>query len=80
MELALRTPAARRELTGTVAGALLQRLQTPTAGTVVGALLILFGGIVYVSGSPTAGTFLSLAGFALILKYRVLPARRDRQK
>jgi hypothetical protein len=58
----------------------LQRLQTPTAGTVIGALLILLGGIVYVSGSATAGTFFSLAGFGLILKYRVLPARRDRDK
>jgi hypothetical protein len=47
---------------------------------VIGALLILLGGIVYVSGSPTAGTFSSLAGFGLILKYRVLPARRDRDK
>jgi hypothetical protein len=47
---------------------------------VIGALLILLGGIVYVSGSPTAGTFFSLAGFGLILKYRVLPARRDRDK
>jgi hypothetical protein len=59
---------------------LLQRLQTPTAGTVIGAVLILLGGIVEVSGSATAGTFLALAGFGLILKYRVLPARRDRNK
>jgi hypothetical protein len=59
---------------------LLRRFQTPTGGTVIGALLILLGGIVYVSGSPTAGTFFSLAGFGLILKYRVLPARRDRNK
>jgi hypothetical protein len=59
---------------------LLRRLWTPTAGTVTGALLILLGGIVYVSGSPTAGTFFSLAGFGLILKYRVLPARRDRDR
>ena len=59
---------------------LLQRLQTPTAGTVIGALLILLGGIVYVSGSPSVGTFFALAGFGFILKYRVLPARRDRQK
>jgi multisubunit Na+/H+ antiporter MnhG subunit len=60
--------------------ALLQRLQTPTAGTVIGALLILLGGIVYVSGSASVGTFLSLAGFGLVVKYRVLPARRDRNK
>ena len=60
--------------------ALLKQLQTPTAGTVAGALLILLGGIVYVSGSPSVGTFLSLAGFGLVLKYRVLPARRDRNK
>jgi multisubunit Na+/H+ antiporter MnhG subunit len=59
---------------------LLQRLQTPTAGTVIGALLILLGGIVYVSGSASAGTFISVAGFGLILKYRVLPARRERNK
>jgi hypothetical protein len=59
---------------------LLRRFQTPKGGTVIGALLILLGGIVYVSGSPTAGTFFSLAGFGLILKYRVLPARRDRNK
>ncbi len=59
---------------------MLDRLQTPTAGTVAGALLILLGGIIYVSGSPSVGTFCSLAGFALILKYRVLPARRERQK
>jgi hypothetical protein len=47
---------------------------------VIGALLILLGGIVYVSGSPSVGTLFSLAGFGFILKYRVLPARRDRQK
>jgi multisubunit Na+/H+ antiporter MnhG subunit len=59
---------------------LLQRFQTPTAGTVIGALLVLLGGIIYVSGSPSAGTLFALAGFGLILKYRVLPARRDRNK
>ena len=63
-----------------VAVALLQRLQTPTAGTVIGALLILLGGIIYVSGSASLGTFVSLIGFGLILKYRVLPARRERNK
>jgi hypothetical protein len=59
---------------------LLQRLQTPTAGTVIGALLILVGGIVYVSGAATPGTLVSVAGFGLILKYRVLPARRERDR
>ncbi|MFZ1879080.1 MAG: hypothetical protein WAU41_02845 [Gaiellaceae bacterium] len=59
---------------------MLQRLQTPTAGTVAGALLIILGGIATVSGSPSVGTFFALAGFGLILKYRVLPARRDRHK
>jgi hypothetical protein len=59
---------------------LLQRLQTPAAGTAIGALLILLGGIIYVSGSPSPGTFVSVAGFGLILKYRVLPARRNREK
>jgi hypothetical protein len=58
----------------------LQRLLTPTAGTVIGAVLILAGGIVYVSGYASAGTIVSLGGFGLILKYRVLPARRDRNK
>jgi multisubunit Na+/H+ antiporter MnhG subunit len=67
-------------LTSTVAVALLQKLQTPTVGTIAGALLILLGGIIYVSGSPTGGTFFALAGFGLILKYRVLPARRERHK
>jgi hypothetical protein len=47
---------------------------------VIGALLILLGWIVEVSGSASAGTFLALAGFGLILKYRVLPARRERNK
>jgi hypothetical protein len=47
---------------------------------VIGALLILIGGIIDVSGSATAGTFFALAGFGLILKYRFLPARRDRNK
>jgi multisubunit Na+/H+ antiporter MnhG subunit len=59
---------------------LLQRLQTPTAGTVIGALLIVLGGIIYVSGAATPGTLVSIAGFGLILKYRVLPARRERNK
>jgi multisubunit Na+/H+ antiporter MnhG subunit len=59
---------------------LLQRLQTPTTGTVIGALLIVLGGIVYVSGAATPGTLVSIAGFGLILKYRVLPARRERNK
>ena len=60
--------------------ALLQRLQTPTAGTVIGALLILLGGIIYVSAAPAAGTLVAAAGFGLILKYRILPARRDRNR
>jgi hypothetical protein len=47
---------------------------------VIGAVLILIGGIIEVSGSAAAGTFFALAGFGLILKYRVLPARRDRNK
>ena len=64
----------------TVAVFVLQRLQTPTAGTVIGALLILIGGIVDVNGSASLGTLLALGGFGLILKYRILPARRERQK
>jgi multisubunit Na+/H+ antiporter MnhG subunit len=56
---------------------LLRRLQTHTAGTVIGALLILLGGIIYVSGAPFPGTLVAVGGFALILKYRILPARRD---
>jgi hypothetical protein len=59
---------------------LLQRLRTPTAGTVIGAVLIVLGGIVYVSGAATPGTLVSIAGFGLVLKYRVLPARRERNK
>jgi hypothetical protein len=59
---------------------LLQRLQTPTAGTVIGALLIVLGGIISVSGAATPGTLFAVAGFGLILKYRVLPARRQRNK
>lgn len=59
---------------------LLQRFQTPTAGTVVGALLVILGGIVSVSGAATPGTLVAIAGFGLILKYRVLPARRERNK
>ena len=59
---------------------MLQRLQTPTAGTVIGALLIILGGIIYVGGAVSVGTVVSIAGFALILKYRVLPARRERNK
>jgi len=59
---------------------LLQRLQTPTGGTVIGALVIILGGIIYVSGAVSVGTVVSIAGFALILKYRVLPARRARNK
>jgi hypothetical protein len=57
---------------------LFQRLRTPTAGVIAGALLILIGGIVYVSGAPSPGTIIAIVGFGLILKYRVLPARRDR--
>jgi hypothetical protein len=53
---------------------------TSTTGTVIGAVLILLGGIIYVSGAASPGTFVALAGFALILNYRVLPARRDRDK
>ena len=64
----------------TVAVTLLQRLQTPTAGTVIGALIIILGGILYVSGAVSAGTVVSILGFGLILKYRVLPARRERNK
>ncbi len=59
---------------------MLERLQTPVAATIIGALLIILGGILEVGGSATAGTIVALAGFGLILKYRVLPARRDRKK
>jgi hypothetical protein len=59
---------------------LLERFQTPTTGVIVGALLILLGGIVDVSGAPTPGSILAIVGFGLILKYRVLPARRNRGK
>jgi membrane-bound ClpP family serine protease len=59
---------------------LLDRLLTPTAGTIIGAVLIIVGGIVIVSGADTPGTVIAIAGFALILKFRVLPARRERQK
>jgi hypothetical protein len=59
---------------------LLQRLQTPTTGVIAGALLILIGGIVTVSGASSPGTILAIAGFALILRFRVLPARRNRGK
>ena len=52
----------------------------PDGWNLSGALLILLGGIIYVSGSPSAGTFFSIVGFGLILKYRVLPARRERNK
>jgi hypothetical protein len=66
--------------TSTVAFGLLRRLQTPTTGVIAGALLILIGGIVYVSGAPSPGTILAVVGFGLILRFRVLPARRDRGK
>lgn len=59
---------------------MLQWLQTPTAGAAAGALLILLGGIIYVSGAATPGTFVSIIGFGLILKYRILPARRERDR
>ena len=59
---------------------MLERLQTPTAGTVVGALLIMLGGIIDVSGAATPGTIVSIVGFGLILKYRILPARRERDR
>jgi len=58
----------------------LQRLRTPTAGTVAGALLVLIGGIVSVSGAATPGTLVAIAGFGLVLKFRVLPARRERDR
>ena len=59
---------------------MLQRFLTPTMGTVAGALRIVVGGIVSVSGAATPGTLIAIAGFGLILKYRVLPARRERNK
>ncbi|HKI92374.1 MAG TPA: hypothetical protein VJ986_08725 [Gaiellaceae bacterium] len=59
---------------------MLQRLRTPTAGTVAGALLVLIGGIVSVSGAATPGTLVAIAGFGLVLKFRVLPARRERDR
>ena len=46
----------------------------------IGALIIILGGIIYVSGAVSAGTVVSILGFGLILKYRVLPARRERNK
>jgi multisubunit Na+/H+ antiporter MnhG subunit len=59
---------------------LLRRLQTPTAGTVIGALLIILGGIISVSGAPLPGTLVAAGGFGFILKYRIFPARRDRSQ
>lgn len=49
---------------------------SPTAGTVIGAVVIVVGGIVDVAGATTVGTLVAIAGFGLILKYRILPARR----
>ncbi|HZQ81689.1 MAG TPA: hypothetical protein VFB25_06915 [Gaiellaceae bacterium] len=49
---------------------------TPARGTILGALLLVAGGVAEVAGSATAGTLLAFAGFLVILKYRVLPARR----
>ena len=72
------TPPAR--VYRTVAVALLRRLQTPTAGTVIGALLILLGGIISVRGASLPGTLVAAGGFGLVLKYRILPARRDRSQ
>ncbi len=46
----------------------------------MGALLIILGGIIEVSGAVSVGTVVAIAGFGLILKYRVLPARRERNK
>jgi len=60
--------------------ALLRPLQTSTAGTVIGALLIILGGIIDVSGAALPGTLVAAGGFGLILKYRVLPASRDRSR
>jgi hypothetical protein len=57
---------------------LLRKLQTEAGGTVVGALFILAGGIVTVAGASSAGTVLAIVGFGLILRFRVLPARRKR--
>jgi hypothetical protein len=59
---------------------LLRLLQTPTAGTVIGALLIVLGGVISVIGAPSPGTLVAAGGFGLILKYRILPARRDRSQ
>jgi hypothetical protein len=47
---------------------------------VVGAVLIVLGGIIEVSGSSSVGTVVALIGFVLILKFRVLPARRKRDQ
>ncbi len=69
-----------RPTTSRVAVALLKWPPTPAAGTVVGALLIILGGVVDVSGAALPGTLVAAGGFALILKYRVLPAYRDRSK
>ncbi|HEV8099566.1 MAG TPA: hypothetical protein VGP56_10470 [Gaiellaceae bacterium] len=57
---------------------MLRKLQTEAGGTVVGALFILAGGIVTVAGAASAGTVLAIVGFGLILRFRVLPARRKR--
>ena len=59
---------------------MLQRLQTSKTGTVIGALFILLGGIVTVSGAASAGTFFAIVGFGLVLRFRILAARRDRHK
>lgn len=51
---------------------------TPARGTILGAVILVGGGIVDVAGATTAGTIIALVGFLVILKYRVLPARRRR--
>ena len=60
----------------TVAVALLRRLQTPTAGTVIGALLILLGGIISVRGASFPGTLVAAGGFGLVLKLTASRAAR----
>ena len=59
---------------------MLEWLKTPAAGTAIGALLLIAGGIITVSGAATPGTLVAAGGFWLILKFRILPARHNRKK
>jgi hypothetical protein len=69
------TRPAGTQISGKIA-VMFQRLTTGPAATVLGAVLLIAGGIVVVAGAGTVGTVVAAAGCAIIVRERIRVRQR----